>query len=236
MVKKHFQKTTEDSFFGHFLYEQIIPKNHFLVQLKRIIPWERFMNKLLPYYKGEAEYGRSPINPVSILKILFLTYLYNISERQTEEFVDFNLPAKFFVGLGVDEKAPDHATLTVFKDRLIRGAGLLAYEAIFNEIIKIALEKGVIFGSIQIIDSTHTIANVNLEKDRIRKTKGKPPRDSSASFGVKRLKKIKGEDGVVTEVKDSFYGYKSHKSLNSQSELITSVNILDPRFQTVPLD
>ncbi len=53
-----------------------------------------------------------------VLKMLFLSYLYNVSERAVEEMADVNLLAKWFLGLAVDE-APDHSTLTAFKARLL---------------------------------------------------------------------------------------------------------------------
>src|SRR6266498_1538304 len=107
-----FKKQTTDSFFGSFLYEQVIPKNHFLVKAKEIIDWEIFSQKLLKWYRISegGGVGNPPYNPSLLLRMLFLSYLYNISERQIEERVNFDLTFKYFAGLGVDEKAPDHST------------------------------------------------------------------------------------------------------------------------------
>ena len=59
--------------------------------------------------------GRPPFDPALVLKMELVAYLYNLSERQVEVYIDEqNLPAKYFVGLAVDQKAPDHSTLTVF--------------------------------------------------------------------------------------------------------------------------
>jgi len=226
MAKVRFKKDTQDSFFGNFLYERILPKNHFLVKAKEIIPWERFTHKLLKYYKGGAEYGRCPYEPAKILRMLFLSYLYNLSERETEDFANLHLAGKFFVGLGADEYAPDHSTLSTFKERITKSAGLKAYEALFNEMVRIAMEKGVAFGSVQTVDSVHTVANVNLTKDKFRtEKKKKPPRDPDARWGVKKVGKVKEKDGTVKEIKDSFYGYKTHVSTNAQSGIATSMTV-----------
>src|SRR4030066_2091031 len=211
-----FKKHTTDSFFGHFLYEQIIPKDHFLVKAKRIIDWDRFTKKCLRYYKGSAEVGRAPYNPSVLLRMLFLSYLYNISERQIEERVDLDLSFKYFVGLGVDEKAPDSTSLTYFKERLLEGAGKSAYDQLLREILSQAKQKGIRFGSIQIIDSVHTIADVNTDKDEKKKDKGGKPRDPSAKWGTKGKKKIKDKKtGKAVTVNKSFYGYKTHTSANA---------------------
>lgn len=226
MAKVRFKKDTQDSFFGHFLYSRILPKNHFLVRAKEIIPWDRFTHKLLKYYKGAGEYGRTAYEPAKILRMLLLSYLYDISERETEEFVNLNLAAKYFVSLGVDEHAPDYSSLTTFKERIIKAVGIKGYEALFNELLRIAMEKGITFGTIQTIDSVHTIANVNLTKDKFRQEKqNKPPRDKDATWGVKKMKKVKQKDGTVKEEKESFYGYKTHVAANAKNGIVTSMTI-----------
>lgn len=226
MAIVRFKKDTQDSFFGHFLYEQVLPKDHFLVRTRVSLPWKRFTAKLLKYYKGAGEYGRTAYEPAKMLRMLLLSFLYNITERETEEFVNLNLAAKYFVSLGVDEHAPDHSSLTTFKERIIKAAGIKGYEAIFNELLRIAMEQGISFGSIQTIDSVHTVANVNLTKDKFRQEKkDKPPRDPDARWGVKKVKKVKREDGTVRDEKISFYGYKTHVSQNAQSGLVTSMTV-----------
>jgi IS5 family transposase len=223
MAKVRCKETTMDSFYGKFLYEQIIPKDHFLVKLKEVIDWGNYTKKFIRYYKGKGEIGQAPYNPATILKMLLVSYLYNISERQTEVVVNENLPTKFFVGLGVNEKSPDHATLTLFKNRLIEKQGIKIYEELFNEIIIVAMEKGVKFGKIQVIDSVHTIANVNLIKDDKRKNSGKAARDVEARWGTKGSKIVIGKDGKKHKEQEYYYGYKDQVSLNAESELITSV-------------
>ena len=59
----------------------------------------------------------------------------------------------------------------------------MAYEKLLKEITNIALEKGIKFGSIQVIDSVHTVADVNVEKDERRQKGSKPPRDDKCSLG-----------------------------------------------------
>ena len=50
---------------------------------------------------------------------------------------------------GADEKAPDHSTLTSFKNRLVNDAGSKTYGELFDEIIRIAQEKRVESGKFQ---------------------------------------------------------------------------------------
>jgi len=222
MAKIRCKRTDEDSFFGNFVYERVIPKDHFMVKLKEMVDWQRYTRQLIKYYKSDGGVGQAPYDPALILKMLVVSYLYNISERQTEVVVNENLPIKFFVGLAVDEKSPDHSTLTWFKNRLIEIAGLKVYEEMFDEIIKIAKEKGVKFGQLQIVDSVHVVADVNVGKDKQRQQEGKPPRDRDASWGSKGKKTEETGNGTEKRIK-YFYGYKDQVSLNGETEMVTTV-------------
>ncbi len=161
-MKVRCKETDLDSFFGNFLYEQKIARDHFLRKLNEVIDWDRFTRKLLSHYKGKGEIGQAPYNPTIMLKMLLLSYLWNVSERMIEVLANDSLSISLFLGLGADEKAPDHSTLTLFKDRLMGNAGLEAYEELFDEIVRIAREKGVKFGKLQIVDSVHLVADVNI--------------------------------------------------------------------------
>ena len=68
MEQQRFIKTDSDSFFGDYLYDQIVPQEHFLRKLLQIIDWERFTRKLIKLYKGEGVVGRPPFDPQLLLK------------------------------------------------------------------------------------------------------------------------------------------------------------------------
>lgn len=223
MAKARCKGTSVDSFFGNFLYGQKVSKDHFLRKLNEVIDWDRFTRKLLGYYRGKGEIGQAPYNPAIILKMLLLSYLWNVSERMVEILANDSLSMGLFLGLGADEKAPDHSTLTLFKNRLIENAGIRAYEELCDEIIKIAQENGVKFGKLQIVDSVHLVADVNIGKDKQRQREGKLPRDKDANWGGKGDKVIVGQDGKRHKEKQYYYGYKDQVSLNASTELVTSV-------------
>ena len=119
MTGQRFMEQGENSWYGRFVYDRLLPRDHFLPVLLETIPWERFTYKLVKWYKGNAKEGRPPYDPSVILRVLPLSCLYKLSERQTEAAVNDMIPMKFFFGLALDEKAPDHSTLTAFKARLI---------------------------------------------------------------------------------------------------------------------
>ena len=118
MTKVRCKETRVDTFFGNFLYDQKVSRNHFLRKLNEVVDWDRFTRKLLGYYRSKGEIGQAPYNPNITLKILLLSYLWNVSERMIEILANDSLSIDLFLGLGADEKAPDHSTLTLFKNRL----------------------------------------------------------------------------------------------------------------------
>ncbi len=224
-----YRNTHDNSFFGNFLYQQVVDPSHFLIRARNELDWEEMSKGLESVYKGGGEYGPTPYHPALMLRYLLVPYIFDISEREAQEVVRYNLLAKYFVGLGVDQPAPDHSTLTVFKKRLRKLRGQGVWERIFKKILKQAQDKGIVFGSIQVIDSTHTTANVNQVKDKQRQKQGKKPRDPEAKRGVKRIetKTMIDKDGRKHRVRvpKRIYGYKMHTSLNSKTELITSLTV-----------
>ena len=226
MVKRKYKELGLGSFFGNMVYGRTVPETHFLRQLGEAVPWERLSDRLVGLYEGKAQKGRPPYDPAVILKMLLLSYLYNLSERQTEVFANDSMSAKCFLGLAVDEPAPDHSTLTAFKARIIERGGEQSLRELLEEVIATAVDSGVRFGSIQVVDSTHTVANVNTRKDeRRQKKEGKPPRDGGARWGAKHRRRYRDQQGREVEQVEYFYGYKVHTSMNADTEMITSVKV-----------
>lgn len=232
-MSKHFKRTGENLFCTNSLIEMALENtNQFLKKLNEEVNFEKmWREKLLETYKGGAEMGQPPYAPEMILKMLFLSYLFNTSEREIERIINDSISMKAFLGIALEEAAPDHSTLTKFRNRVLqfneRNEKDLLKE-FFDEIIMLAQERGVDLGYTQSIDSTHTIANVNNAKERERTKKvsdggeGKKPRDPDAEYGVKKTKKAKTTKGNIVEIIEGYVGYKSHLSVSADSNLITS--------------
>lgn len=225
MGKRRFKELGEGSFFGEMIYDRVVPKGHALRRMDRIVDWRPFSEQLVTLYRGEGgAMGRPPYDPVVILKMLLLCYLYDMSHRRVESYVNDSLSAKWFLGLAVDEPAPDHTTLTVFKQRIVGHGGEECLAELLREVVRQAVQQGIEFGSIQVVDSTHTEADVNIPKDDRRQNKGgKGPRDGGARWGVKHTRKRRNERGEVVRQRQYIYGYKMHTSMNASAEIITSI-------------
>ena len=122
-MSRRFRASGRNAFWGDTYLELAVPKEHFLRRLKDLIDWEKLTEGLADCYKGGAEYGPIPYHPAVLFKMLLLSYLYKLSERQTEEFANDSVGARYFLGLGAHQSAPDHSSLSVFKERLLERKG-----------------------------------------------------------------------------------------------------------------
>ncbi len=95
--------------------ESLIPENHLLRKIDRIISLEFIYDLLAPYYPS---IGRPSVDPVCMFKMLLVGYLYGIkSERRLEEKVQLNLAYRWFCGFELNEAIPDHSTFSKTRTR-----------------------------------------------------------------------------------------------------------------------
>jgi IS5 family transposase len=194
-------RSSQLSFYGDHIYDQVIPDDHFLKLLDRAVDFS-FVNELCREAYN-PDIGRPAYEPQMMFKILFLQFLYDISDRRIEEEVNFNLVLKWFVGLAINEAPPDATSLTRFRDRL----GVKRFTSIFNQIVSLARDDGLISDRLSIVDSTHVKAKVNTFKMQTEPDNGT---DQDARYGYKTQHK-------------PFFGYKSHAGIDADSEIITKV-------------
>lgn len=131
--------------FGNFVYQHVIPQNHLLKMINRAIDFSFVEQETRKFY---SQIGRPGISPIMLFKMMLVGFLYDISDRRLEEEINLNIAFKWFVGLDIDQKAPDHSTLTRFRDRL----GEEGFRCLFNRIVEMALEQGLINERLTIIN------------------------------------------------------------------------------------
>jgi transposase len=135
MSNPRFKRVGIGSFYGDPVYERAVPERHVLRRLERAVDWHAFTERLVELYKGKGRVGRPPYDPSIILKMLVLANLYGLSDRATQARVNDSLSAKWFLGLAVDEPAPNHSTLTAFRQRISKRGGEGYLENVLDEII-----------------------------------------------------------------------------------------------------
>ena len=96
-------KERQNSFYSA-LYEKI-PESHILKQIDKSVDFS-FINDLLEssYCKN---FGRPAKEPEMMMKLLFLQYIYNLSDVKVIEEANCNLAFLWFLGLNPEDKLPD---------------------------------------------------------------------------------------------------------------------------------
>jgi len=204
------QHSPQSSFFG-MRYPDLVPADHLLRRIAAAVDLDFVTELVRDCYCPDN--GRPSWDPLVLFKVVFLQFLYDLSDRQVEDQVNMHLACKWFVGLQPEERGPDHTALCRFRARL----GAEKFQAIFNRIVAQARDSGLVHDRLRIIDATHLAAKVDLFR-LPAPPPGTPPAeapgspDAEARFGRKSATK-------------SFYGYKEHLATDADSELITAVTV-----------
>lgn len=212
-----------NSYLSSGIYNSIIDKNHFLCCLDALFDWDDLALPLWDLAKNEHG-GRPRNNPVVLLKMIFLGFLFDTSDMDTEFYSTTNLYCKYFLRLPIDEKAPDASCLSRFRNDVLEARGSSFFVSLFNKILTQAQDRGIVFGKIHAIDSTHTIANTNTFNDSKNQDSEIKPRDPDASWGTKKIETRKTVDGKKVEVPVHFHGYKAHLVGETDHGLITGLH------------
>jgi transposase len=148
-------KPPQTSFYGSYLYDKTVPADHLLRKINQVVDFS-FVHELVKD-RYTPDFGRPAEDPEFMLRLCLLQYIYGDSDRQVEENARINLAYKYFLGLAVDEEPPDFSTVSYF--RAIR-LGEEKFRQIFELIVRQCIDKGLVKGKRQIVDSTHIEADV----------------------------------------------------------------------------
>ena len=139
--------------------DSMIPEDHLLRQIKDHVNFDFIYEKAAPYY---SNIGRKSIDPVILIKMLLIGYLYGIkSERRLEEEVSLNLAYRWFCGLDLMHRVPDHSTFSQNRKRRFKDAGI--FREIFNEIVLKCIRLGIVSGETGVADGSFLPSNVSWD-------------------------------------------------------------------------
>ncbi len=174
----------------HFVtLEELMPQEHFLRDLDRIIDFNFVYDKVEHLYSNT---GRSSVDPVVLVKMLLIGYLYGIeSERKLELEIQVNIAYRWFLGIEFDEPVPDHSTISQLRRRKFGGSTL--FQDIFDEIVRKCMKEGLVSGKLLLTDSTHIRANADNSKREIIEVPDTP------SEYMQKLDREAYETGLIKE-------------------------------------
>lgn len=141
--------------------DELVPEDHLLRVIQKHIDFSFIREKVRPYYCEDN--GRPSVDPVVLFKMIFIGYLYGIrSERQLEKEIQTNIAYRWFLGLSLTDRVPDHTTISW--NRRTRFKNTDVFQEIFDEIVRLAIQHRMVGGRVLISDSTHLKANANKRK------------------------------------------------------------------------
>ena len=163
-----FTGLTEQLNFGNYLIGEIVPEDHELVKLKKILNWEK-MNKIYSecYHSNR---GNATKKTDMVLGLFILKHLYRKPYRVLIDELHVNLAYMYFCSVSSEEimnlkkrgkKLIDHSSLIKIKQRLGHGR--------FERIVKIftqqLIEKGFVDGKYLFSDTTSLEKNIIYPTD-----------------------------------------------------------------------
>lgn len=225
---------------GHAFYEllnEILRRHGFDRRVEHLC--ERF-------YRGPR--GRPSITPGTYFRMLMVGFFEGLdSERAIAWRVADSLSLRKFLGYGVDEKTPDHSTIS----RTRRLYWLSTHQAVFAWVLKVLAEEGLLRGKTIAIDATTLEANAAM-RSIVRRDTGAgyeeylkelaaeaglegPSREELARFDRKRKKKSSNRDwkhphdpdARITKMKDgrTHLAYKAEHAVDLESGALMAITL-----------
>ncbi|KFK92266.1 MULTISPECIES: IS1182 family transposase [unclassified Serratia (in: enterobacteria)] len=141
--------------------DELVPEDHLVRKIDAAIDFEFIRDAVAHLYCPDN--GRPAIDPVRLIKMMLLGYLFGIpSERRLAKEIQVNVAYRWFLRMVLTEKVPDASTLS--QNRLRRFNHSDIFQQIFDHIVELALSRGMANGRVLYTDSTHLKADANPRK------------------------------------------------------------------------
>ena len=151
------RKVFSPKLFMNFNLSQRVPEDNFYRRLGEMINLD-FIYPLTRKYYGKS--GQKSIDPVVFFKLSLAGYLENIiSDRQLMKTASMRMDILYFLDYDIDEPLPWHSALSRTRAKLPTGI----FEEVFDKILHLCAEQGMVGGHTQSIDAAHIKANASLD-------------------------------------------------------------------------
>src|SRR3954468_657543 len=152
------KKQYTEQLFKTFQLSERVPEDNFYRRLKDLLDLKWLYATTKKYYGTE---GQQSIDPVVFFKLILIGYLENLgSDRRIINTVSIRLDMLFFIGYDIDEPLPWHSTLS----RTRQLYGETVFKELFKQVLKHCIDKGMVAGRRQAIDSVAVKANASMSK------------------------------------------------------------------------
>lgn len=148
----------QSSFWDTYWIEHLIDQESFEWHFRRII--RPLINDKDFAWAYDPERGRKAIPPSLVACALILQQRYQLSDREMERQIRFNLACKYALCLPMDDEGFDHTLLCKFRRMLLDHDQT---KLCFEKFRGVLMEAGLIqAGETAVIDTTHVIADIAI--------------------------------------------------------------------------
>ncbi len=152
------KKTKQSPLFYYMNIADMIPEDHILRLINKYIDFSFIRKRTKQLY---SDTGRPSIDPEVLIKMLLVGYLYGItSERRLCEEVSMHIGYRWFIGLNLDDDVPDHSTFSKNRHNRFKESGI--FQAVFDEIVKRCIDKGLVKANHLSVDGSLIKANASI--------------------------------------------------------------------------
>jgi len=189
-------------FFYSFCLEEAVPDDHRVREIAGVLDLSWVRAELAPHYSA---IGRPSIDPVLMLRMLILGYVFAIrSERAICREVQVNLAYRWFCGLSIEDRIPDHSAFTRARNERFRDSDIL--RRVFERVVEACIAADLVGAEGFAVDASLIVADANKQRS-VPGSEWSTERDPAAASRAVREYLATLDDaafGAATEVRPKF--------------------------------
>src|SRR5207342_2010040 len=153
-------KRDQGQFFYSFCLDEVVPDDHRVREIAGVLDLSWVRAELAPHYSA---IGRPSIDPVLMIRMLILGYVFAIrSERAICREVQVNLAYRWFCGLSIEDRIPDHSVFTRARNERFRDSDIL--RRVFERVVGACIAAGLVGGEGFAVDASLIQADANKHR------------------------------------------------------------------------
>src|SRR5712675_2924 len=174
-------KSDQGQLFYEFHLGDAVPEDHLVRKIDTALDLSWVRAELAPHY---SSIGRPSIDPELMIRMLIVGYAFAIrSERALCREVQLNLAYRWFCGLGIEDKIPDHSAFSRARNERFRDSDI--FRCVFERVVGFCIEAGLVGGEGFAVDASLIEADANRQRSIAGKEWHKERDPQAASRAVK---------------------------------------------------
>ncbi|HET9386992.1 MAG TPA: IS1182 family transposase [Gemmatimonadales bacterium] len=146
--------------FYSFCLDEVVPDDHLARRIAAVLDLSWVYTELRPHY---SRMGRPSIDPVLMVRMLIIGYVFAIrSERALCREVQVNLAYRWFCGLSIEDKIPDHSAFSRARNERFRDSDI--FRQVFERVVEACISAGLVGGEGFAVDASLIAADANKQR------------------------------------------------------------------------